>query len=60
MICGIESSMTTDEFVIIPELVLILAPNHGKVFKSFMFAYLPDWAARWMKLRNHSEAHRAC
>jgi predicted metal-dependent hydrolase len=29
------------EFVIVHEVVHIIAPNHGKVFKSFMFAYLP-------------------
>jgi len=39
------------EFVIVHELVHILAPNHGKVFKSFMHAYLPDWEAREHKLR---------
>jgi predicted metal-dependent hydrolase len=26
------------EFVIVHEVVHIIAPNHGKVFKSFMFA----------------------
>lgn len=31
------------EYVIVHELVHMLAPNHGKVFKSFMLAYLPDW-----------------
>ncbi|MGA7076941.1 MAG: M48 family metallopeptidase [Halobacteriota archaeon] len=31
------------EFVIVHELVHLLVPNHGKVFKSFMHAYLPDW-----------------
>lgn len=30
------------EFVIVHELVHLLVPNHGRVFKSFMFAYLPD------------------
>jgi predicted metal-dependent hydrolase len=39
------------EFVIVHELVHVLAPNHGKVFKSFMFAYLPDWEVREQKLR---------
>jgi predicted metal-dependent hydrolase len=34
------------EYVIVHELVHLLAPNHGKVFKSFMLAYLPDWEAR--------------
>lgn len=28
------------EFVIVHELVHLLMPNHGKVFKSFMYAYL--------------------
>jgi predicted metal-dependent hydrolase len=39
------------EFVIVHELVHILAPNHGKVFKSFMHAYLPDWESRELQLR---------
>jgi predicted metal-dependent hydrolase len=38
------------EFVIVHELVHLLAPNHGKVFKSFMLAYLPDWQAREKRL----------
>jgi predicted metal-dependent hydrolase len=39
------------EFVIVHELVHRLAPNHGKVFKSFMHAYLPDWELREQKLQ---------
>jgi hypothetical protein len=39
------------EFVIVHELVHRLAPNHGKVFKSFMHAYLPDWEEREQRLR---------
>jgi len=39
------------EFVIVHELVHLLAPNHGRVFKSFMHAYLPDWQARERELR---------
>jgi hypothetical protein len=34
------------EFVIVHELVHLLAPNHGRVFKSFMHAYMPDWQQR--------------
>lgn len=39
------------EYVIVHELVHLLAPNHGKVFKSFMHAYLPDWEQREINLR---------
>ncbi len=39
------------EFVIVHELVHLLAPNHGKVFKSFMHAYLPDWETREKQLQ---------
>ena len=39
------------EFVVIHELVHLLAPNHGRVFKSFMHAYLPDWQQRERELR---------
>lgn len=38
------------EFVIVHELAHLLAPNHGKVFKSFMLAYLPDWEEREQQL----------
>ena len=31
------------EFVIVHELVHLLVPNHGALFKCFMSAYLPDW-----------------
>jgi predicted metal-dependent hydrolase len=41
------------EFVIVHEVVHIIAPNHGKVFKSFMLAYLPDWQERERMLRDH-------
>jgi predicted metal-dependent hydrolase len=40
------------EFVIVHEVVHIIAPNHGKVFKSFMFAYLPYWQEREQMLRD--------
>jgi predicted metal-dependent hydrolase len=39
------------EYVIVHELVHLLAPNHGKLFKSFLFAYLPDWRRRERELR---------
>lgn len=34
------------EYVILHELVHLLAPNHGKVFKSYLNAYMPDWRER--------------
>jgi predicted metal-dependent hydrolase len=42
------------EFAIVHELVHRLAPNHSKVFKSFMRAYLPDWEEREQRLRAYS------
>jgi hypothetical protein len=41
------------EFVIVHELVHLLVPNHGKVFKSFMYAYLPDWEKREQQLHSN-------
>jgi len=41
------------EFVIVHELVHLLAPNHGKVFKSFLAAYMPDWEERESRLRRY-------
>jgi predicted metal-dependent hydrolase len=43
------------EFVIVHELVHLLAPNHGKVFKSFMHAYLPDWETREKQLQRQTD-----
>lgn len=40
------------EYVIVHELVHILAPNHGKVFKCFMDAYLPDWHEMEISLKD--------
>jgi hypothetical protein len=42
------------EFVIVHELVHLLVPNHGRVFKSFMHAYLPDWETREKQLQMHA------
>jgi predicted metal-dependent hydrolase len=40
------------EYVVVHELVHLLAPNHGKVFKSLLAAYLPDWHERDLALRD--------
>jgi predicted metal-dependent hydrolase len=47
----VELPKDLGEFVIVHELVHLLAPNHGMVFKSFMHAYLPDWEEREQRLR---------
>lgn len=52
----VEMPKELGEFVIVHELVHRLAPNHGKVFKSFMHAYLPDWQEREIKLHSYSTA----
>ena len=39
------------EYVIVHELVHLLAPNHGKVFKNFLSAYMPDWEEREQELK---------
>lgn len=44
------------EYVIVHELVHLLAPNHGKVFKSFMCAYMPDWELRDDALKDYVSA----
>ena len=40
------------EYVIVHELVHLLVPNHGKLFKGYMSAYLPDWEERQKRLRS--------
>ncbi len=43
------------EFVIVHELVHLLVPNHGKLFKGYMSTYLPDWEKRQERLNMISE-----
>ena len=40
------------EFVLVHEIVHRLVPNHGMLFKSFLFAYMPDWQERERSLRS--------
>ncbi len=39
------------EFVIVHEVLHLIAPSHGKVFKSFLYAYLPNWHDLERRLR---------
>ena len=41
------------EFVIVHELVHLIVPSHGKVFTSFMSAYLPGWECRERRLQEN-------
>ena len=45
------------EFVIVHELVHLLVPNHGKLFKSYMSAYVPDWEDRQHDLQTLPDSH---
>lgn len=49
----VEMPKAIGEFVIVHEMVHMLAPNHGRVFKSFLDAYLPDWRERAFWLREY-------
>ena len=31
------------DYVVVHELIHMKVPNHGKLFKSLLFAFLPDW-----------------
>lgn len=31
------------DYVIVHELLHMKVPNHGKLFKSLMYAFIPDW-----------------
>jgi predicted metal-dependent hydrolase len=39
----LDMEVRLKNYVIIHELLHIKVPNHGKLFKSLMFAFLPDW-----------------
>jgi predicted metal-dependent hydrolase len=38
-----QEPRTFQEYVIVHELLHLQVPNHGKLFKSLMNAYLPGW-----------------
>jgi len=39
----LEKQRTLIDYVVLHELLHMKVPNHGKLFKSLMFAFLPDW-----------------
>ena len=39
----LQESGAFQEYVIVHELLHLQVPNHGKLFKSLMSAYLPRW-----------------
>lgn len=39
----LRESKAFREIVIVHELLHLFVPNHGKLFKSLMNSYLPDW-----------------
>ena len=41
------------DYVVVHELVHLLVPNHGLVFKLFLDAYMPDWQERLDILRKN-------
>jgi len=47
----LELPKDVGEFVIVHEVLHLIAPSHGPVFKSFLYAYLPNWPEREKRLR---------
>lgn len=43
------------DYVIVHELLHIKIPNHGKLFKSLLFSFLPDWEKHSERLKIDSE-----
>jgi predicted metal-dependent hydrolase len=39
----LEKQRALIDYVVVHELLHMKVPNHGKLFKSLMFAFLPDW-----------------
>ncbi len=43
------------EYVIVHELLHLRVPNHGRLFKSLMSLYLPDWEQQARRAPNDAE-----
>jgi len=41
------------DYVIIHELLHMKVPNHGKLFKSLLFAFMPDWEKYSQEEKQH-------
>ena len=39
----LEKRRSLIDYVVLHELLHMKVPNHGKLFKSLMFVFLPDW-----------------
>lgn len=48
------------DYIIVHELVHLKVRNHGKLFKSLMFAYLPGWEELVLKLKAELEERVEC
>ena len=48
----LELPRNIGEFVIVHEVLHLIAPSHGVVFKSFLYAYLPNWQDLERQLRD--------
>ncbi|MBN1339804.1 MAG: M48 family metallopeptidase [Bacteroidales bacterium] len=48
----LEMDKKTGEYVIVHELLHFRVPNHGKLWKSLMSAYLPGWEEIEKRLKN--------
>lgn len=43
------------DYVIVHELLHLMAPNHSKLFKSYLHTYMPDWENREKRLNKLSD-----
>jgi hypothetical protein len=58
----LEEPVTFQDYVIVHELIHLRVPNHGKLFKSLLTAYLPHWkmcltdeSRRFQDIRNEAK-----